>query len=101
PPEGEPELVDPDSGVVIRPGVLTAIATATPEEAVAIAGRLGRFSDSAVRLSGVPLKEMAVAAVRERIVVADNDARLFSGPLRSELDPRDTDDRDALAAALH
>ena len=27
------------------------------------------------------------ATVRERILVADNDARLFSGPLRADLDP--------------
>jgi ABC-type multidrug transport system fused ATPase/permease subunit len=101
PRRGDHELVDPDSGVVIRPGLLTAIAAATPEEAVAIADRLGRYTDSAARLDGVPLRELAVAAVRERIVVADNDARLFSGPLRDELDPRGTRDRDALAAALH
>jgi ABC-type multidrug transport system fused ATPase/permease subunit len=101
PPSGDAELVDPDSGVVIQTGLLTAIATATPEEAVAIADRLGRFTDSGARLAGVPLRELATAAVRERIVVADNDARLFSGPLRTELDPRDTGDREALAAALH
>lgn len=101
PPGGAHELVDPQSGVVIRPGLLTAIAAAIPEEAVAIADRLGRYADSAARLDGVPLREMAVAAVRERILVADNDARLFSGPLRAELDPRDRLDAQALAAALH
>src|SRR6266545_4793130 len=95
------QLVDPESGVVIRPGLLAAIAAATPEEAAAIADRLGRYTESAARLSGVPLRQLATAAVREGILVADNDARLFSGPLRAEVDPRDTDDRDALAAALH
>jgi ABC-type multidrug transport system fused ATPase/permease subunit len=101
PDAGTAELVDPESGVVVRPGMLTAIAAATPEEAAAIADRLGRHTDSGALLSGVPLRELATAAVRERILVADNDARLFSGPLRVELDPRDRADRDALAAALH
>jgi ABC-type multidrug transport system fused ATPase/permease subunit len=100
-PSGNDELADPGSGVVIKPGLLTAIAAATPEEAAAIADRLGRYADSGARLSGVPLRELAVTAVRERILVADNDARLFSGPLRTELDPRDTGDPAALAAALY
>jgi ABC-type multidrug transport system fused ATPase/permease subunit len=101
PDAGTAELVDPDSGVVVRPGMLTAIAAATPEEAAAIADRLGRHADSGALLSGVPLRELATRAVRERILVADNDARLFSGLLHAELDPRDHTDRGALAAALH
>jgi ABC-type multidrug transport system fused ATPase/permease subunit len=105
PPGGA--LADPVSGVVIRPGTLTVIAASDPADAVAIADRLGRYTDAdetvavdgrvAVKaggagsrgatLAGVPLKDLALAAVRERILVADNDARLFSGPLREELDP--------------
>ena len=84
-------LVDQASGVVVRPGVLTAIAAAAPADAVAIADRLGRYTDpddsAAVTLAGVPLSAMPLAAVRERILVADNDARLFAGRLRTELDP--------------
>jgi ABC-type multidrug transport system fused ATPase/permease subunit len=56
-----------------------------------------------VTLGGVPLRELPLATTRERILVADNDARLFSGPLRAELSPdgaaeRPTDAR--IAAAL-
>jgi ABC-type multidrug transport system fused ATPase/permease subunit len=91
------ELADPESGLVIRPGVLTAVAAATTDEATAIADRLGRFVDSGVTLSGVPLRELARAAVRDLVVVADNDARLFSGPLRDQLDPGGKGD---IAAAL-
>jgi len=80
------ELADPASGVVIRPGLVTAIAAAEPVEAVAIADRLGRYADGAT-IAGVPLTELRLATVRERILVADNDARLFSGPLRDDLDP--------------
>jgi len=74
--------------VVIRPGQLTAIAAARPEDAVAIADRLSRFDPaSQARLSGVPLHDMPVAEVRSRIVVADNDALLFRGRLGEVLGP--------------
>jgi ABC-type multidrug transport system fused ATPase/permease subunit len=96
PPPIDGDLVDPASGLRVRPGRLTAIAAADPDDAAAIADRLGRVGgDSDARLSGVALRDLAVAAVRERIVVADNDGRLFQGPLREELGPGD------VAAALH
>jgi ABC-type multidrug transport system fused ATPase/permease subunit len=78
-------LVDPASGVVIRPGRLTAISAARPEDAVAIADRLGRYTESLARLDGVGLAELNRATVRELVLVADNEARLFSGRLRDEL----------------
>lgn len=83
------ELADPESGVVIHPGEVTAIVAAVPAEAVSIADRLGRYAEGAT-LDGVPLGDFALADVRERILVADNDARLFSGPLRDDLDPAGT-----------
>jgi ABC-type bacteriocin/lantibiotic exporter with double-glycine peptidase domain len=70
---------------VIRPGLLTAIASATTEEAAEIADRLGRYTDSEARLDGVPLANLERATVRDLVLVADNDARLFSGRLRDEL----------------
>jgi len=78
-------LTDPDSAVVIRPGRFTAIAAAKPEDAVAIADRLGRYVESASRLDGVLLSDLSRATVRELVMVADNEARLFSGRLRDEL----------------
>jgi ABC-type multidrug transport system fused ATPase/permease subunit len=84
-PSTDGELVDAESGVVIQPGMLTAIATDDPRDAVIIADRLGRYSDGPVTLSGVPLKDLKRATVRELIMLADNDARLFTGPLRAEL----------------
>ncbi|RKN17795.1 ABC transporter ATP-binding protein [Micromonospora musae] len=99
-PDGPGELVDVESGVRVPPGRFTAIAATTPEEAAAIVDRLGRYVDSDATLHGVPLRELPLATVRERILVADNDARLFTGPLRTELDPRDLGDADALDAAL-
>jgi ABC-type multidrug transport system fused ATPase/permease subunit len=78
-------LIDPQSAVVVRPGRLTAIAAADPEDATAIADRLGRYAPSTARLDGVLLADLDRATVRELILVADNDARLFTGPLRTEL----------------
>jgi ABC-type multidrug transport system fused ATPase/permease subunit len=96
-------LVDPESGVVIRPGRLTAIASATTDEASTIADRLGRYVDSEARLGGVRLADLDRIKLRDLILVADNDARLFSGLLRDELTGRKTttDDRlnDILTAA--
>jgi len=83
------DLADPESGVVVHPGLVTAIVAAVPAEAVSIADRLGRYAEGAT-LDGVPLRDFALADVRERILVADNDARLFSGPLRDDLDPAGT-----------
>jgi len=87
--------------VVIRPGQLTAIAAAAPEDAVTIADRLGRYVDSDTALDGVPLRDLDRATVRALILVADNDARLFSGPLRTELDPAERASDADLTAALH
>ncbi|MGN9906218.1 ABC transporter ATP-binding protein [Phytohabitans sp. LJ34] len=84
-PDGDGDLVDEESGVVVRPGRLTAIAATAPEDAAEIADRLGRYVDGDVTLSGVPLRDLPLATVRERVMVADNDGRLFSGPLRGEL----------------
>jgi ABC-type multidrug transport system fused ATPase/permease subunit len=103
-PAGPAELVDGASGVVIRPGLLTAIAAAEPADAVAIADRLGRYTDAPegtpTTLGGVPLRDCALASVRERILVADNDARLFCGPLRTELDPSAAPGDPRVAAAI-
>ncbi|MEV4618711.1 ABC transporter ATP-binding protein [Asanoa sp. NPDC049573] len=92
-------LVDAESGLTVRPGRFTAVAARDPVDAAAIADRLGRFADGTVTLSGVSLADLDLTAVRERILVADNDARLFSGPLRTELDPRGAGDG-SIAAAL-
>jgi ABC-type multidrug transport system fused ATPase/permease subunit len=72
-----------------------------PHDAAEIADRLGRFSDDdGVTLGGVPLAELPLEAVRRRIVVSDADPLLFSGSVRSELDPwgRARDDAELLAA---
>ena len=102
PPSGVP-LVDPRSSLVVEPGQLVGIVSATPTEAAAIADRLGRFGeDDGVALGGVPLAHLPTETVRRRIVVSEADPVLFSGTLRSELDPwgRVDGDDEQLHAAI-
>ncbi|MBG0825652.1 ABC transporter ATP-binding protein [Planomonospora sp. ID91781] len=94
-------LRDVASGVAVRPGTLTAVAAATPEEAVAVAERLGRYAGGDVDFGDVPLDTLPLAEVRRRILVADNGARLFAGTLRDELDVSGTAPEEVLAEALH
>ncbi|MEU8259977.1 ABC transporter ATP-binding protein [Micromonospora sp. NPDC048999] len=99
-PDEPGELVDVRSGLVLRPGRLTALAATAPEDAAEIADRLGRYVDGDVTLHGVPLRDVTLATVRERILVVDNDAQLFTGRLLAELDPHDRGDRAVVEAAL-
>jgi ABC-type multidrug transport system fused ATPase/permease subunit len=101
PPAGS-ELHDPVSGLTVRPGMVTALVSAEPAAAAEVADRLGRFGDDTpVTWGGVPLTALPVATVRRRIVVADADPRLFTGTLRSELDPAGRHDDAAVMAAVH
>lgn len=93
------DLVDHDTGLVARDGLLTAVVAAEPDHAAVLADRLGRYDDSAVSLGGVPLSAATRAAVRERILVSDTGSQLFTGVLRDELAPAGgVSDRDLMAA---
>ena len=71
PPAGVP-LADQRSGLVIEPNVLTCIVSSPPEEASAIADRLGRFGeDDGAYLGDVRLAHLPVETVRRRIVVSE------------------------------
>jgi ABC-type multidrug transport system fused ATPase/permease subunit len=88
------DLVDIASGLVVRPGRLLAIAAAAPQDAQAIADRLGRFTEGEVSwgsaAGAVRLRDLPLETVRRRILVSVNGDRLFSGPLRDELAPAGT-----------
>ncbi|MDT9685013.1 ABC transporter ATP-binding protein [Streptomyces sp. TRM76323] len=101
PAPGEPStLRDADSGVELAPGRMTAIVSARPADSAAVVDRLGRYSASAATWGGVPLAEVALAEVRSRIVVADNDADFFSGPLRSVVGGRSEHTGPSIAQAF-
>jgi len=84
------ERVDDDaSGVSLVRGQLVGVVTESPEEASALADRLGRFVPDVdgVRVNGTPLGLFSVADTRTNIIVSEIEPRLFSGELRYELVP--------------
>ncbi|NYI04367.1 ABC transporter ATP-binding protein [Allostreptomyces psammosilenae] len=94
-PDAPSVLRDPASGVEVAPGRLTALVSARPAEAAAVLDRLGRFVDSAATWGAARLDGIALPRIRERILVADNDADLFAGTLREVVTGRrDRDDEE-------
>jgi ABC-type multidrug transport system fused ATPase/permease subunit len=101
PPAGS-VLVDGGSGLVVEAGELTAVVAGVPEQASAIADRLGRFADGdGVWLGGVALRDLPLDVVRRRVLVSEHDPRLFTGRLADELDPTGSAPADRLPAAIH
>lgn len=98
PPDGD--LIDSVSGVVAPAGSFTAIATARQEDAVALVDRLGGFRSGAI-WSGQPVVEMDSRTLRERVLVADNDADLFAGSLAEVVAGRHRIDESEVRRALH
>lgn len=85
------DLHDPTSGVLLEHGRITGVVCADPAEASVLVERLGRYrDDEGAALVGdrsVLLRELPLQELRRRVLVAGNDAHLFSGRLRDELDP--------------
>ncbi|MEU3662868.1 ABC transporter ATP-binding protein [Streptomyces sp. NPDC032940] len=98
-------LYDPASGVRVAPGRLTVLAGARPADAADVIDRLGRYAPSDVTWGDVPLTEIPLGRVRERILVAEAEADLFAGTLREVIGaggprPRDMPSEDRLSRAL-
>ncbi|TDE09068.1 ABC transporter ATP-binding protein [Jiangella asiatica] len=81
------DLHDPASGLVVDGGRFTAVACSRPADADAVADRLGRYTDSDVTYGEQPIRDLDLDDVRRHVLVVSNDARLFAGALRDELDP--------------
>jgi len=96
-PEDAAPLCDPVSGVVVTPGRFTALATARPADAAAVVERLGRYGPTAATWGGLCVDGLAV---RDRIVVADHEAYLFTGALADVVAGRAVADDAAVARAL-
>ncbi|WP_327298830.1 MULTISPECIES: ABC transporter ATP-binding protein [unclassified Streptomyces] len=79
-------LADPDSGLRVPAGGLTAVVCSADDSAV-LADRLGRYVESGATYAGQPLAGLPLAGVRERILVTTTDEHLFAGALRRELNP--------------
>ncbi|MDX6314317.1 MAG: hypothetical protein QOF44_3781 [Streptomyces sp.] len=100
-PDGPAVLRDPVSGVEVAPGRFTALVSARPADAADVVDRLGRFTVADVTWGGVPLAEVPLSQVRDRILVADNEADLFAGPLRELIAGRREHTDTAIARAVH
>lgn len=86
-PTGEQHLVHLSAGIEFRPGALTALVSIEPTEGVELAHQLTRFSAGEVRLNDVSVEEFPLADYRRHVLLHDHDPRIFSGTLRSVLDP--------------
>ncbi|MCA1189356.1 ABC transporter ATP-binding protein/permease [Saccharopolyspora sp. 6T] len=84
-PAGPLALADERTGARADAGELTAVDAAGHGEA--LAERLARHvPHGPVLAGGVPLAEVAIAELRERIVLAHNQDLLFAGPVRAGID---------------
>lgn len=93
-------LHDPDSDVRVLPGRLTALVGARPADAMTVVDRLGRYAPSEATWGGVRLDAVPLAQVRARILVADNEADLFAGPLREVVTGRRERSGEAVTRAV-
>lgn len=100
-PSGPATLRDPTSGVEVVPGRLTALAGAQQADSAAVVDRLGAFRRSDATWGGARICDIAVGEVRDRILVADNEADIFAGTLREVVAGRRDRDDDAIAGALY
>ncbi|MFC9897095.1 ABC transporter ATP-binding protein [Nocardia sp. NPDC127579] len=100
-PESPATLRDPDSGVAVRPGLFTALACAVPADGVEIVDRLGRFELSNTTWGCARIDAIALDSVRSRILVADNDAHLFTGSVREIVAGAHDSDDERVRAAIH
>jgi ABC-type bacteriocin/lantibiotic exporter with double-glycine peptidase domain len=99
------EITDPLTGLVVRPGLLTAVVTDDPDASDVLIDRLGRYRDSDVVLDGTPMEELPLPTIRERVLVQDKDPMILSGAAEDLFDiPRtgrvDVDSALAYASAV-
>ncbi|MDT0328920.1 ABC transporter ATP-binding protein [Nocardiopsis lambiniae] len=105
PPTGPYGLHDPASGVRVPAGRLTGVVCADPGDATAISARLGRYEEGGRLVEeatgrAIALAELPLRDVRRRVLVATNEAHLFSGRLRDELAPDGGLSEDRLAEVV-
>ncbi|MDJ0105737.1 ABC transporter ATP-binding protein [Rhodococcus erythropolis] len=99
-PSGPAVLLDSASGVEVLPNVFTAIVGKRHDDAVAILDRLGRFAESDTTWGGRRLDSIAITQVRSRILLADNDAALFTGSVRAIVAGRREPDDEKIIEAI-
>ena len=97
----DPEVIlhDPASGLQVSRGRFVALVCAVQDDATRLAYRLARLdadepdgaepddAEPAPRLDGVPVDRLPVAVLRRRVLVSEAEPRLFTGTVRTEVDP--------------
>ncbi|WP_405775503.1 ABC transporter transmembrane domain-containing protein [Streptomyces sp. NBC_00859] len=94
-------LRDPQSGVEVAPGELTALVSARPRDSAAVVDRLARFVESAATWGAIRLDDIDLTQIRRRILVADNEADLFAGPLREVVCGKWDRDEEEIRRSVH
>ncbi|MET9525416.1 ABC transporter ATP-binding protein [Streptomyces coeruleorubidus] len=80
-------LYDPESGVRVLPGRLTALVAEHPADATTILDRLARYTPSNATWGDTRLDEIALNQIRQRILLADHESDLFAGTLQDMIRP--------------
>ncbi|MDQ2847058.1 MAG: ABC transporter ATP-binding protein/permease [Actinomycetota bacterium] len=83
-PAGPAPLVDTVTGVHVDPGSFTAVVTGRQADARGIVDRLAGLEPGG-RWDGRPTTRMPADEVRDRLLVADHDAALFTGRLSANV----------------
>lgn len=92
-------LWDPDSGASLEPGEFVALVAEDSRDSLKILERLAALSPGRVEWGIKGLTHVFADVIRERILLADHDAAIFSGTIRSVISAgRDIGDDDALRA---
>lgn len=99
-PKPDGLLVDGPTGVSVRPGILTAVVAVPADRARALVDRLGGVADGAT-WADRPVRGTDRSRLRQRLVVADNDAAIFAGTVRDIVAGRDEPDDDRIRTSLH
>lgn len=83
-------IVDSSTGFVVEPGLLTAVVSPDPDEASALAARLGRYADAppgeSVTFAGVRADAFPIGAVRRHVLVVDREPQLLAGTFAQAVD---------------
>jgi ABC-type multidrug transport system fused ATPase/permease subunit len=92
-PAAGAELHDPESGLTVEGGRLTAVAAADSDGVAEAFDRLGGYGGTETVFGGVPVSEMDRDELRGRVLVAEHDAYLFAGTIGQIIAARDGGDR--------
>lgn len=100
-PAAAADLHDPESGARVPGGSFVGVVSERTSDSLALFDRLGSFTTSAATWDGRPLSALDPAITHRRILVADNEADIFSGTLRDVLRGRGAAQDGDIHRALH